>query len=140
MTVRSAATTRLSSAMGDDDVQLRNIGKEEMSEILDDFENGGEDSGYVILDVREPHELEATGKLSPNTQNLPLQILVGKNVFAMEPEDFEDECGFEKPTPDQTLVFSCAAGIRSVHAAQFAALNGYTQLINYMGGANEWFQ
>jgi rhodanese-related sulfurtransferase len=37
------------------------------------------------------------------------------------------------------LVFSCAAGIRSVHAAQFAAQNGYTKLVNYKGGANEWF-
>jgi rhodanese-related sulfurtransferase len=26
-----------------------------------------------------------------------------------------------------------------VHAAQFAAQNGYTKLVNYSGGANQWF-
>lgn len=132
---------KLFSSRGTQDVQLRNIGKAEMEEIIDDYENGGrEDSGYVVMDVREPSEIAMTGKLSPNTINLPLQLLAQQNVFALDEEEFEDVCGFPKPTPDETLVFSCAAGIRSVHAAQFAAMNGYTQLVNYKGGANEWFR
>jgi len=37
-------------------------------------------------------------------------------------------------------VFSCKAGIRSQQAAQFAAMSGYKDMVNYMGGADEWFQ
>lgn len=111
-----------------------------MEEIVEDYEEGGrEESGYVVLDVREPNEVVFTGSLSPNTINLPLQLLAQQNVFSLDEDDFEEVCGFAKPTPDETLVFSCAAGIRSVQAAQFAAMNGYTKLVNYKGGANEWF-
>ena len=120
--------------------QLKNIGREEMEEIIDDYENGGrEESGYVILDVREIPEISNTGKLSPNTLTFPLQRVMQVDAFTMDADDFEEIFGFEKPTPDETLVFSCAAGIRSVSAAQLAAMNGYGKLINYTGGANEWF-
>ena len=111
-----------------------------MEEILEDYEEGGrEESGYVVMDVREEHEIQFTGKLSPNTLTLPLQKLMRYNVFALPEDEFEEICGFEKPSMDETMVFSCAAGIRSVHAANFAAESGYSKLVNYMGGANEWF-
>jgi len=144
--VRSTSTRLFSSGGGDGGsdggaIQLKNIGKEEMEEIVEDYEEGGrEDSGYVIMDVRERNEVEYTGKVSPNTITLPLSLISEQNVFGMEDNDFEDLCGFPKPTIDETLVFSCAAGIRSVHAARFAAMNGYSKLINYTGGANQWFR
>eukprot|EP00980_Cylindrotheca_fusiformis_P027227 scaffold19424_cov142-Cylindrotheca_fusiformis.AAC.11 len=100
-----------------------------MEEIIEDYEEGGrEESGYVVLDVREPHEIEYTGKLSENTITFPLQKLAQYNAFALEEDDFEEIFGFEKPHLDE-----------SVHAAQFAAQSGYTKLVNYMGGAHEWF-
>lgn len=135
-----SANTRLFSSGGSPEVVLQNIGKEEMEEILEDYEEGGrEESGYVVMDVREEHEIQFTGKLSPNTLTLPLQKLMRYNVFALPEDEFEEICGFEKPSMDETMVFSCAAGIRSVHAANFAAESGYSKLVNYMGGANEWF-
>lgn len=119
---------------------LTNIGKEEMEEIIDDYEAGGrEESGYVVMDVREKHEVDATGKVSPNTYTLPLSLIGNQQVFAMDDDEFEVICGFEKPNPDETLVFTCAAGIRSVNACSYAAESGYTKLINYKGGAYEWF-
>ena len=132
-------SSRLFSSPSDEG-QLTNIDKAAMQEIVEDYEEGGrEDSGYVIMDVREEHEVAATGKVSPNTITFPLQKLMQYNAFKLEPDEFEEVFGFEKPTPDETLVFSCAAGIRSVHAAQIAAMGGYTKLVNYMGGANDWF-
>jgi rhodanese-related sulfurtransferase len=119
---------------------IRNVSKEEMEEIIEDYEEGGrEASGYVIIDVREPSEIAATGKLSPNTLSVPLGVLAQYQIFQMDEEDFEEVCGFPKPTLDETLVFTCAAGIRSTHACNFAAMSGYSKLINYSGGANEWF-
>jgi rhodanese-related sulfurtransferase len=123
-----------------DDPRIRNVSKEEMEEIIEDYEEGGrEASGYVIIDVREPSEIAATGKLSPNTLSVPLGVLAQYQIFQMDEEDFEEVCGFPKPTLDETLVFTCAAGIRSTHACNFAAMSGYSKLINYSGGANEWF-
>jgi len=119
---------------------LQNIGKDEMKEIVHNYEEfSREGSGYVVLDVREPREIENTGKLSENTLNLPLQKLNQHNGFALENEEFEQIYGFSKPSAEETLVFSCAAGGRSPKAAQSAADNGYEKLVNYMGGATEWF-
>eukprot|EP00546_Thalassionema_frauenfeldii_P018900 CAMPEP_0178904464 /NCGR_PEP_ID=MMETSP0786-20121207/5714_1 /TAXON_ID=186022 /ORGANISM="Thalassionema frauenfeldii, Strain CCMP 1798" /LENGTH=172 /DNA_ID=CAMNT_0020575923 /DNA_START=134 /DNA_END=652 /DNA_ORIENTATION=+ len=119
---------------------LTNIGFDEMKEIVEDYEQGGrEDSGYLVMDVREYNEVEASGKISPTTQTLPLSIISQQQAFEMDAEEFESLVGFPKPTPEETLVFSCAAGIRSVTAAQWAAQAGFTQLVNYQGGASEWF-
>lgn len=89
--------------------------------------------------LSEEHEIAMTGKLSPNTHTLPLSILGSREVFELDDDDFENICGFQKPTPDETLVFTCAAGMRSQTACAYAAQAGYTKLVNYMGGAYEWF-
>jgi rhodanese-related sulfurtransferase len=126
---------------GEGQPQIQHIGKEQMEEIVEDYEEGGRDeSGYVIIDVREPDEIAYTGKLSPNTHNVPLGVLAQYQVFSMDEDEFEEVCGFPKPDLDETLVFTCAAGIRSSHACQFAAMAGYSKLVNYRGGANEWFR
>ncbi len=139
--MNSSAGGKLFSSFGaGEGSSIQNVGKDEMEEILDDYESGGrEESGYVVIDVREPHEIAFTGKLSPNTHTLPLGMIAQYNVFSLDADEFEEVCGFAKPEPSETLVFSCAAGIRSAHACKFAAQNGYSMLVNYKGGANEWF-
>lgn len=116
---------------------LKHIGKSEMQEILDTVEQG--DTNIVVIDVRNVEEIINTGPLSPDVKTLPLPVIMQANVFAMDDDEFEEVCKFPKPEPDTTLVFSCAAGIRSVHAANFAGKAGYSRLVNYAGGANEWF-
>ena len=119
---------------------IQNVGREHMEEIIEDYEEGGRDaSQYCVIDVRTEEEVNRTGKLGENVYTLPVQVIQLSKVFEMEPDEFLETCKFEKPSPDETLVFSCAAGIRSVSACQFAAQAGYTKLINYTGGANEWF-
>jgi rhodanese-related sulfurtransferase len=61
-------------------------------------------------------------------------------ALTMSEEDFEASFGFAKPRLDETIVFTCKSGIRSMHAAQFAAMSGYTNIVNYTGGADEWFR
>jgi len=138
-----STTTTLQASAGSDapPPSIRQIGKAEMAEIVEDYEAGGrQDSGYLILDVRGDDEVMYTGRVSPNTITLPLPIIMTQDVFALEEEQFEAICGFEKPQLDETLVFTCAAGIRSQHAAFAAGKAGYSSLINYAGGANEWFR
>lgn len=138
---RAVGTTTTQRFMSSgEQVQLKNIGWEEMDSIVDNYEElGREESGMIVLDVRNEDEVAMTGKVSPNTITLPLPAIMQYDLFAMDDDEFEDLCGFKKPSPDETIVLTCAAGIRSVHAANFAARNGYSNLVNYMGGANEWF-
>jgi len=116
-----------------------------MSELLELYESqqqGGEDGGdggLVVIDVRTLGEIAATGKLSPSARTLPLDVVMERDAFGLDDDDFFEATGFPKPDPDATLVFTCAAGVRSVYACQFAAKNGYTNLVNYVGGSNEWF-
>lgn len=114
---------------------IRHIGKSEMKSLLD---MPDEDS-MVVIDVRTPDEVAYTGKLAPHVHTFPVQIILQTNAFGLSDEDFEEVAGFEKPSLDQTLVFTCAAGIRSVYACQAAASAGYGKLVNYAGGSNEWF-
>ena len=115
------------------------INKSAMKEIIEDVENSSrEESGYCIIDVRGKDEIQFTGKLNDVVETLPLPY-IAEGALVMDDEDFKEEFGFEKPSLDETIVFSCAAGIRSQHAGQFAKMAGYTDILDYMGGANEWF-
>ena len=121
------------------DTPLQRINKEAMAEIIDDVANSSrEEAGYVIIDVRGQDEIAYTGKLNEVVETLPLPY-IAEGALTLDEDDFLDKFGFEKPGLDETIVFSCAAGIRSVHAAQFAQMAGYTNIVDYMGGANEWF-
>jgi rhodanese-related sulfurtransferase len=128
------------SSTSSDVPEIMHIGKEKMKEIVEKYESGGrEQSQCVVIDVRTEEEIYSTGKLSPSVHTLPVQVIMQANVFQMDPDEFEDFCGFEKPKLDETVVFSCAAGIRSVSACKFASQAGYSKLVNYAGGSNEWF-
>ncbi len=128
--------------------QITSIGKTEMNEIIEIVESSSSSSDeessssspYVIIDVRNVDEINYTGKLSPVVETLPLPYIVGNAVFDMDGEEFEETFGFSKPDFDKTVVFTCKAGIRSMHAAQFAIQAGYTSVVNYSGGADEWFR
>merc|ERR1711862_1077318 len=93
---------------GDDKPFLRNVGKAEMVQILDALEDQGDETEYVVMDVRGEDEVAYTGKLSNNVHTLPLPIIMEYDVFSMEENEFEEICGFKKPNLDETLVFSCA--------------------------------
>lgn len=113
-----------------------------MQQILQEYEDDNTlaEYEYCVIDVRTDQEVVATGKLSPKVHTLPVQTIMQANAFGMDEDDFEAAFGFTKPSLDVMLVFTCAAGIRSVYACQAAAAQaGYSNLVNYAGGANEWF-
>jgi len=129
-----------SPGSGAESTTIKNVGKLEMSQLVDEYESlGREGSGIIVVDVRRPDEVAATGKLGPSVPTLPVEVILQRNVFALDDDDFEEMCGFVKPQLEETIVFSCAAGIRSVYACQAATQAGYSKLVNYVGGANEWF-
>ena len=124
---------------GKNEVGITNIDRAAMTEIIEDVVNSSrEESGYVIIDVRGQDEIQSTGRLNDVVVNLPLPY-IAQGALVMDEEDFKEAFGFEKPQLDETLVFSCKAGIRSQQAGQLAKMAGYSNILNYMGGANEWF-
>ncbi len=74
----------------------------------------------TLVDVREPHEF-AAGHI-PGSLSMPLS--------AFDPERL----------PEGRVVFSCAAGIRSVRAAEFAQAAGRDLREHYKGGFKDWVQ
>ena len=137
---RTKATPLFFSSTAAGGPEARVVDKSQLQDILADYEAKGRDgSGYCVLDVRQPQEIAATGKISPSALNLPLALIEDGQILTKSDDDFEALAGFPKPSPNETLVFSCMAGIRSTRASLAAADAGYTNIINYRGGAKEWF-
>ena len=122
---------------------ITNINKEKMTEILSHVENAtdGDTTNYVIIDVRGNEEIMmGTGLMNEKVHILPLPQITMMNAFDMDDKSFESQFNFPKPNvDDDTLVFTCKMGGRSQQAAQIAPMSGYKNIINYTGGADDWF-
>mmetsp|Transcript_11342 Transcript_11342/g.23926 ORF Transcript_11342/g.23926 Transcript_11342/m.23926 type:complete len:218 (-) Transcript_11342:174-827(-) len=118
---------------------VQRIDKSILKEIMIKVDTSGrEESGYVIIDVRGHDEVQDTGKLHEVVHNLPLPH-IADGAMTMAEEDFAAQFGFEKPRLDEKVVFHCKGGVRSAKAVQFAKMAGYNDLLDYNGGANDWF-
>ncbi|KAI0361852.1 Rhodanese-like protein [Trametes cingulata] len=87
-----------------------------------------------LIDVREPDEV-LQGSI-PSAVNLPLSVL--SNALHLPAAEFKEKYGFEKPLPEQEIIFYCRSGKRSTTAADVAKRNGYTNILNYKGSWLEW--
>jgi rhodanese-related sulfurtransferase len=77
------------------------------------------DGSILLVDVREPHEF-AAGHI-PGAVSHPLS--------SFDPHSLPE---------DRRIVFSCASGIRSARAAEFAQASGRDVTEHYKGGFKEW--
>ena len=88
---------------------------------LDEVKQGLADGSLALVDVREPHEFAAghiPGSLShPLSSFDPGALPVGEG---------------------KRVVFSCAAGVRSVRAIEMAQAAGLDLREHYRGGFKEW--
>lgn len=89
----------------------------------------------VKTDVREPGEIQSTGKI-PGAINIP--ITSAAQSFHVPEADFEHVYGFERPSRDSTLLFYCKAGVRAKSAAGLAKHAGYESVGEYPGSWLEW--
>jgi len=103
---------------------------------FDDVKELKDDKSKLLIDVREPSELQETGEL-PGSINIPLSEVENtlKNTSA---DDFMDRYGRPKPDLSSPLVFSCRAGGRSKKAAETAAKLGFEDVSSYSGGWLDW--
>ena len=88
---------------------------------LDEVKQGLADGSIVLVDVREPHEF-AAGHI-PGAISHPLSTF--------------DPAALP-PTEGTRIVFSCASGVRSLRALEFAQAAGLDLREHYKGGFKEW--
>jgi rhodanese-related sulfurtransferase len=88
---------------------------------IDEVKVGLADGSMLLIDVREAHEF-AAGHI-PGSISLPLSQFDA----ALIPQD-----------TGKRIVFSCAAGVRSVHAITAAQNAGLDLNEHYGGGFREW--
>ena len=89
---------------------------------IDVEELRGNRSGYLLLDVREPEELNLASL--PATIHIPLGELTRR---------------FRELPDDRPLAVLCHHGVRSGHAAEFLSGVGY-DAFNVAGGIDAWSQ
>ena len=89
----------------------------------------------ILIDVREPAELKATGRI-PGAQNMPIKS--SPDGLFLPAEDFEDKFGFPKPKVRDEVIFYCKAGVRSRTAAGLARMGGWEKVGEYPGSWDEW--
>jgi rhodanese-related sulfurtransferase len=87
-----------------------------------DVVKAGLDMGAILLvDVREPHEY--AGGHIPGSVSMPLSSFDPASIpFA----------------PGKRVVFSCAAGVRSIRALEYAQAAGLDLDEHYVGGYKGW--
>ncbi|KHN97883.1 Rhodanese domain protein [Metarhizium album ARSEF 1941] len=128
-----AAGTRCSSAGREGAVPGSRIWS--FDEIKQLVAGGNSSEKIVIVDVREPLELQTTGKI-PGAINIPVTSAL--QSFHVSDADFEDMHGFERPSRDATLLFYCKAGVRAKSAAGLAKLAGWENVGEYPGSWLDW--
>src|ERR1700741_1005082 len=101
---------------------VERIDAEDAKALLDDGE-------AVIVDVREPAELMANGKV-PGSINIPLAEFLGK----AEPAAPAHEPAL---APEKTIIVYCASGKRSEFAGKKLLEFGYREVFN-LGGLKDW--
>ncbi|KAI3402144.1 hypothetical protein diail_73 [Diaporthe ilicicola] len=89
----------------------------------------------VVVDVREPGELESTGRV-PGAINIP--VTSQPDSFHITEEEFEDRFGYPRPGKDDEVVFYCKAGVRSRAAAGLAKAAGWSKVGEYPGSWLDW--
>ena len=86
------------------------------------------DPQAVVLDVREPDELELVRLPGAGVVNVPLSRLAASGVAAL-PENLAKE------TPMAVL---CHHGVRSARATVWLTNNGWTDVVSVAGGLAEY--
>lgn len=89
---------------------------------IEDVKIGLRDGSILLVDVREPHEFIA-GHI-PGSVPMPLSRFEPSLLAKVE---------------EKRIVFSCAAGVRSVQALMLAREAGLDVDAHYRGGFRDWF-
>jgi rhodanese-related sulfurtransferase len=95
-----------------------------------------ESRDIILIDVREPKEIEALGKISDSI-NIPLSQI--KAALQLADGEFSERFKCEKPQKHATnLVFYGLCEVKSSAALEIAHKLGYKKARHFPGGFEEW--
>lgn len=105
-----------------------------------DIKSAMEDGSVVVIDVRNPDEVAASGKIqSKRWLNVPYKNGELESALQLPDDEFEKRYGGKKPKSNGTdVVFNCGSGNRSSRAVAVALSLGYPQARHYSGGLKQW--
>ncbi|CAG8036820.1 unnamed protein product [Penicillium salamii] len=102
-------------------------------------ESGSPTHKPILVDVREPAELQGTG-IIPSAISIPFASQ--PDAMFLTPDEFETRFGFPKPEPvdGAQMIFYCKAGVRAKAMAQMAVQAGYdpSTVGYYWGSWLDW--
>lgn len=105
-----------------------------MSDVIEFDELSANLKNYVVVDVRNPDEVERHGQI-PGSHCLPAREV--EEALDLDDQSFKDKYGFPKPSPDQTLVTHCMKGGRARRAGDALAAKGLCVKV-YAGSFEDW--
>ena len=89
-----------------------------------------DDSEFLLVDVREPNELELASLPDADFINMPLSELRERRLDAI-PEDIQQNKELE-------VVLFCHKGLRSAQVTVFLRQQGWTNAVSMAGGIDAW--
>ncbi|KAN0025688.1 hypothetical protein ACTFIU_010282 [Dictyostelium citrinum] len=113
----------------------KTINKQQLKELIDGVEKGYYEKNYVLIDVRNPTEVEQTF-LIPTADHIPLGILTA--ALSMSDSEYEETFNRKKFDVSDNVIFYCLKGKRSEMAADLAGNMGYRNVLNYPGSFEDW--
>ncbi|CAG9800703.1 unnamed protein product [Chironomus riparius] len=93
------------------------------------------DPEVLLIDVRDPQEIAATGSI-PTSINIPLAKI--PQELKLSRLAFVAKYQRNKPSLSHKLIFYCKFGDLSQTAAEEAVNIGYKNVRNYKAGYSEW--
>ncbi len=89
-----------------------------------------DDSEFLLVDVREPNELELASLPDADFINMPLSELRERRLDAL-PEDMRQNREME-------VVLFCHKGLRSAQVTVFLRQQGWSNAVSMAGGIDAW--
>ena len=89
-----------------------------------------DDSEFLLVDVREPNELELASLPDADFINMPLSELRERRLDAV-PEDMRQNKELE-------VVLFCHKGLRSAQVTVFLRQQGWSNAVSMAGGIDAW--
>ncbi|MCL4831603.1 MAG: hypothetical protein KJZ86_04150 [Caldilineaceae bacterium] len=97
-----------------------------VQEVSDKLDNGEQ---FILLDVRERHELAQASFVKGTFEFVPLSELAQKKLDAL-PSALQDK--------DAAIVVFCHKGVRSAQVTMWLKQQGWTNVLSMAGGIDAW--
>ena len=113
---------------------MNEIKRDELKQLIDSRQTIGESSPIILIDVREPMEVQTYGSI-PTSINIPMGEL--SKELSLTSDAFRQKYG-KVISKDKKIIFYCRSGTRSEVCTKAALDKGYVNATHYKGSVLEW--